>query len=136
MAFYHEDGFVPAWKQAARFAGDNGRIATLPDVIDARINSGDEEVPWGMYFTTLSAEYLGYSKGGNHILIVAHGVGPMSTMDGIVEAYSFQFKDQTRDRRGGRITKEQFADLESGKYGEVNIVDFDPYYALATSTRS
>jgi hypothetical protein len=76
----------------------------------------------------MSAEYLGYSKAGNRILIVAHGVGPMATVNGITEAYSFQFKDQTRDRRGGRITKEQFADLESGKYGPVNIVDFDPYY--------
>lgn len=128
MAFYHEDGFVPAWKQASRFAGDNGRIATLPDLIEARINSDSETASWGMYFTTLSAEYMGYSKGGKRILIVAHGIGPMSTMHGVVEAYSFQFKDQTRDRRGGRITKEQFADLESGKYGEVSIIDFDAYF--------
>jgi hypothetical protein len=128
MAFFHEDGFVPAWKQAARFAGNKGHIATLPDIIEARINTNSEDVPWGMYFTTLSAEYMGYSKGGKRILIVAHGVGPMSTMDGVVEAYSFEFKDQTRNCRGGRITKKQFADLESGKYGKVSIVDFDSYF--------
>jgi len=128
MAFYHEDGFVPAWKQAARFAGNNGRIATLPDIIEARINTPLGSPAWEKYFTTMSAEYLGYSKGGNRILIVAHGIGPMSTLDGVVQAYSFEFKDQTRDHRGGRITIEQFADLESGKYGEVSIIDFESYY--------
>jgi hypothetical protein len=128
MAFYHGDGFVPCFNYAKRFAGDNGRIVTLPDLIEARINSENDTEAWCQYFTTMSAEYFGYSKGGNRILIIAHGVGPMSDMEGIVQAYSFQFKDKTRDKRGGRITKEQFADLESGKYGSVNIVDFDPYY--------
>lgn len=128
MAFYHEDGFVPAWKQAQRFSGSQGRIATLPDIIEARLNSRDDEVPWTMYFTTLSAEYFGYSRGENRILIVAHGIGPMSTQGGVLDAYSFQFKDKSRNRKGGRITREQFLKLESGEYGDVSIVDFDAYY--------
>ncbi len=128
MAFYHGDGFIPCFKYASRFAGDNGRIATLPDIIEARINSANDTSAWGQYFTTMSAEYFGYSKGGNRILIIAHGVGPMSDMDGVVQAYSFHFKDKTREKRGGRITKDQFANLESGKYGEVSIVDFEKYY--------
>lgn len=39
MAFYHPDGFVPAWKLASAFIGGNGRVATLPDIINARLST-------------------------------------------------------------------------------------------------
>ena len=126
MAFYHEDGLVPAWKQAMKFTGKNGHIGTMLDVVSARITTGINEHPWNTYYTTNSAEYFGYSRGGNRILIVAHGIGPMSTLDGIQKAYSYEYKDKVRNNRGGRITDQQFWDLESGKYGEVHIVEFDP----------
>lgn len=127
MAFYHNDGFVPAWKQASRFIGKDGRIATLPDIIDARLATNPGAEPWEMYFTSLSAEYFGVSQSGKRIIIVVHGIGPMSTLDGVLKAYSWEFKDKSRDRRGGRIAREEFLKLESGEYGEVQIVDFDAY---------
>lgn len=128
-AFYHEKGFVPAYNQATRFAEEHskGRIATLPDVIDARLASGSKDSPWSTYFTTMTAEYLGKSRGGNKIIIVAHGVGPMATLDGVLAAYSHEFKDKDRNRRGGRISQEQFWNLESGICGPVAIVDFEAY---------
>ena len=130
MGFYHGDGYVPAWKQATRFAGNDGRIGTLPDVIEARLATKPGDVPWESYFTTLTAEYLGFSKGGTRILIVAHGIGPMATLQGILKAYSYEYKDKERNRRGGRITDREFLDLESGKFGEVQIVDFEAYCRL------
>lgn len=128
MAFYHKDGLAPAWKQAARFAGQDGRIATLPDIINARLNQKLGTVPWEKYFTTRSAEYMGRTRGGSRILIVAHNVGPMATLDSILKAYSFHFKDKTRQRSGGRITYEEFYALESGKFGDVAIVDLESYF--------
>lgn len=135
MAFYHQDGFVPAWKQASRFAGEDGRIATMPDVVNARIRTEPKNPlslidskspsPWDTYFTTTTAEYMGRSRGGVKILIVAHGIGPMATLDGICKAYSYEYKDKKRNRHGGRISQKEFRDLENGKYGEVTIVDLD-----------
>lgn len=128
MAFYHEKGLVAAFQQAARFAGDHGRIATLPDIVNARLNTKPGTTPWEMYFTTMSAEYFGMSRSGNRILIVAHGVGPMANLDGILKAYSYHFKDNPdRRRRGGRISQQELWDLESGKYGDVSVIDYDRY---------
>lgn len=127
VAFYHEKGFVPAFKQANRFAGEQGRLATMPDVIAARLATEPGTPPWEMYFTTMSAEYRGLSRAGNEILIVAHGIGPMANLNGILLAYGHEFSDKTRGRRGGRITQDQFKDLESGKYGDVAIVDLQEY---------
>jgi len=128
MAFYHSKGFVSAWKQANRYAGESGRIATLPDIIEARLHTKPGQEPWEMYFTTMTAEYVGYSRGGNRILIVAHGIGPMATLDGVLAAYGWQFKDKERNRWGGRITQEEFAKLESGAYGFIEVVDLEAYF--------
>ncbi len=125
MGFHHQDGFVPAWKQASQFIGKTGRIGTLPDVVEARLHTDPWSIPWTRYFTTLSAEYFGLSKEGKRILIVAHGIGPMATIDGILKAYSHEFKDKTRSNRGGRISIEEFRELENGFYGPVTIVDFE-----------
>lgn len=129
MAFYHKDGLPAAWLQAIKFAGVGGRIATMPDIVAARIETKPGDTPWETYFTTTTAEYFGKSRKGKFILIVAHGVGPMSTLDGIRKAYSWEYKDKTRSHRGGRITEQEFYDLEDGKFGEVSIIDIVEYCA-------
>jgi len=123
MAFYNPHGFVAAYKQAKAFGGETGRVATIPDIIEARMATKPGDVPWENYYTTMSAEYVGFSKGGNPIAIVLHGVGPMSTLDGVLAAYSFQFNDKDRNRRGGRIPQEEFLRIESGAYGDATVVD-------------
>ncbi len=127
MAFHHSDGLVPSWQLASRFVGKNGRVATLPDIISARLATKLEATPWEQYFTTSSAEYFGRTRGGSRIIIVAHNVGPMSTLEGILKAYSYEYKDKSRSKRGGRISYQEFNDLESGKYGPVDIVDVESY---------
>lgn len=129
MAFYHGDGLVAAWKQASQFAGKGGHVATLPEVVQLRLNSAPGAIPWERYFTTASAEYVGIGLDGRRLLIVAHGVGPMATLDGILKAYSHHFNDKTRNNRGGRINQQEFWDLEQGKYGPVSIVDLEAYIA-------
>ncbi|MBU1755219.1 hypothetical protein KKH81_02990 [Patescibacteria group bacterium] len=127
MAFYHQDGLPAAWKQAMKFAGKGGRLASMPDIVAARLETKPGALPWETYFTTLTAEYYGFSKSGKRILIVAHGVGPMATLEGAQKAYSWEYQDKERNHRGGRITAQEFLDLEAGKFGEVSIVDLEEY---------
>lgn len=125
MAFYHQDGLVSSWNFASRFAGNGGHIATLPEIVELRLGAeaGIEGSPWENWYTSSSAEYVGIGADGSLKIIVAHGVGPMATIDGIKRAYKWQWGDKDRRRRGGRITAQEFLDLEAGKYGETNIVD-------------
>jgi hypothetical protein len=127
MRFSHENGMVPAWNLASDFSGQNGRIATLPDIADARIENDYMKPVWNTFYTTLSAEYVGIGKNGRLLLIVAHGIGPMSTIEGIQKAYSYSYKDVDRQKRGGRISQEEFLNLEAEMYGEVAIVDLEDY---------
>jgi hypothetical protein len=47
--FHHQDGFSSTWEQAKH---RGGKIATMLDIVEARIN--DEE-SWKKHFTTLTA---------------------------------------------------------------------------------
>lgn len=124
MAFYHPHGLNPAWAQALLFAGESGRIATLPDIIDSRLMGDPRTAAWSSYFTTSSAEYYGLSRQGNPVLAVAHGTGPMSTLQGCVEGYP---KDKDGSRRGGRIDRAKFLKLLDGEWGHVHVVDWNAY---------
>lgn len=124
VAFYHRDGLVAAWNFAERFAGTSGHVATLPEIVELRIGAeaGVEDSPWETWYTSSSAEYLGVGADGRIKIIVAHGVGPMATIDGIKAAYKWEWGDKERNNHGGRVTHQQFLDLEDGKYGEVKVV--------------
>lgn len=131
MAFFDEDA-AKGWKRAAKYAGSKGRVATLPDVIAARIADADnweKSEVWNSYITTTSAEYVGFSSGGRAIIIVAHGVGPIhdpKTLDASFEAHR-KTRNEEKWTRGGRISHEEFLRLESGFYGPVGIVDLEDY---------
>ena len=127
MSFYDSDGLTSSWNKAICFAGDGGRLATLPDIILARINADDEDIPWTQWFTTTSVEYFGLSKAGIPIIIVAHGIGPLTTLDRINMAYDHDIGQNGRSRNGGIVDRKDFLNLESGKYGDVAIVDYESY---------
>lgn len=120
MPFYHSDGFESSYRLASLYAGANGRIATLPDIIDARLGASIEDVSWTQYFTTMSAEYVGLDARGRPIAVVAHGIGPMSTMAGAVKANTH--KPEDRHGLGGRISRSDFLKLAAGEFGEVSVI--------------
>jgi hypothetical protein len=124
VAFYHRDGLVAAWNHATRYAGKGGHIATLPEIVELRLGAkpGTKNSPWEKWYTSASAEYLGVGADGRVKIIVAHGVGPMSTISGIKAVYRWEYGDKSRRRNGGRITAQQFLDLESGQYGNVKVI--------------
>jgi hypothetical protein len=134
-AFYDYGGLVPAYQLAATYAGEHGRIAIMPDIVNARLHTKPDRplgtsnaaTPWTFYYTTASAEYTGFTKGGTKIIIVAHGVGPMETLEGMRAAYSFYRNNGDDDgEKGGRISWQEFLKLESGHYGDVSIVEVKP----------
>lgn len=131
LAFYSQDA-SQSWQRAYSYAGIGGRVATLPDIAAARVTALADHKQWSRrgiwrsYVTTTSAEYLGVSKGGNRILIVAHGVGPLSQPSDYDRVYQKRGKDRPSKR--GAISREEFLALESGKYGDVAIVEYDPIF--------
>ena len=121
MAFFHAKGHVPAYDLAKKFVGDGGRVATLIDVLEARIDNENGGPAWNNYFTTASAEYFGLDANGKKMLAVMHGVGPLATSKGIVAAYAR--KGEHNRRLPGFVTQEMFESILAGREGPVSVVE-------------
>lgn len=131
VSFFSRD-LREGWTQAQNLAGGHNaaRLATLPDIVNARLHSPPQGKPiqagseWLKYNTGNSAEYIGQTRAGNHAYIVAHGIGPLSDIDSLERAY--KASNKTREE-GVQISPQEFLDLESGKYGDVEVIDVKQY---------
>lgn len=126
MAFFDSNLFGNSYGFAQRFAGEDGHIATMPEIITARAKHSEESYMWRSWFTSASSEYFGRSKGGVPIVIVAHGNGPMVGVTAIEEYYQpLELRPNGRPLGNGEghISLEEFRLLENGHYGDVTIVE-------------
>lgn len=120
MQFQGEE-FSETLAFAQLFAGIDGHIATMPEIITARANAPLDSLVWSRYYTTVSSEFFGLSRSGSEIVVVAHGSGPLQNIAGLNIAYSPIYG---RGQDDGYITPKMLRSLENGDYGEVEIVDF------------
>lgn len=114
MVIFNHDAKT-AFRYAHSFAGKKGRIAALPDVVDAKLAAADDDAIWNDYFMTSTAEYFGKSKGGNPILIVGHNIGPFADTQRVLQGqFTYGFLN---------LTTPEFRKLESGAFGDVHVFD-------------
>jgi hypothetical protein len=127
MSFCNLKDFASSFRAAERYAGPDGHLATMTDIIFGRIANNEKSIFWNSYFTTMSAEYYGLYKGEKPTIVVAHGIGPLSTLDGIEAAY--RAGEGRSDRPDyGQVSQDVFDNLVEGKYGEVKVVDVEELF--------
>ncbi|MBI4447448.1 hypothetical protein HY643_00555 [Candidatus Woesearchaeota archaeon] len=86
-------GVADALRQALAYAGKDGFVASMPELIVAKCLVGKEHDFWNHWYTTLSEEDLGidkkglFGKKGEAVLVVLHG-GGILTPDRIEQAYA------------------------------------------------
>jgi hypothetical protein len=101
---------------ALAYASDEGYVASLPQIVRARIMLMDDVFPESPliseYLRTSSEIAVGKDGKGDDVVVVSHGCGILSSPDRIRRAY-----DEGLTRFGGAKTNEQEThDLLSGKH--------------------
>ena len=64
-----------ALRQALRYAGDDGFVASLPQLLHGRSNAPYDNIIWNTWFTAHSEESVVTSPQGNPVLVTVHGGG-------------------------------------------------------------
>jgi len=64
-----------ALRQAVIYAGDDGFVASLPQLLHARVNADYDNVIWNTWFTANSEESVVMTPQGNHVVLTVHGGG-------------------------------------------------------------
>lgn len=105
-----------------------GRPATMPDLVEMRSNTEnprDTRGTWYDWFDSHTAEYFLPDDDGRATLIVADGVGPLSTPEGIEKATKQGLYHPYRKEwmLAPQITTDEFLALKNGEYGDAEVVN-------------
>jgi len=70
------DSHVPnALRRALEYAGDDGYVASMPQLLHARANADYDNIIWNTWFTSYTEESVVRSAEGNHVVVAVHGGG-------------------------------------------------------------
>ena len=78
-AVIFEPHIPTALRRALRYAGDDGFVASLPQLLHARANAPYDNIVWNTWFTSNSEECVVTTKQGNHVVVAVHGGGILAT---------------------------------------------------------
>ena len=117
------DSYLPlALRQATEYAGENGYIASLPQLLKARVNASYDNVIWNTHFNPNTEENLLITPQGNRVVVTVHGGGIFSKP----ERYEKLFRASV-DRHSeygytglfaGKISAQESSDILSGKLAD------------------
>ena len=109
-----------ALRQALEYAGDDGFVASLPQLLRARANASlDNEIWDKWFFTSYSEESLVKTPQGNFVTVLVHGGGIFSTPARFRRLYLSSTDRHSKDGFtglfGGKITDEEAHDILDGR---------------------
>ena len=123
-SFY--DAKLPtALRNAQKHAGSNGFVASLPQLVDARLLADGSNDVWQNWYIANSEENVGKSKWGSPLLAVVHG-GGIWTPERIEKAYS----DGLTNVYAGKLLNKEFRDAVNGKLPDgsgIDVLDFKEF---------
>ena len=123
-----------ALRQALRYAGDDGFVASLPQLLHARANADYDNIIWNTWFTANSEESVVTTPQGNHVVVTVHGggiFGKPSRMNHALRAdLSRHNTDGLTGQYAAKITEAEAGDLLRGRLPdgtELPIYEFDAF---------
>ena len=74
-AIIFEPHIPSALRRALYYAGDDGFVASMPQLLHARTNAAYDNIIWNTWFTSNTEENVVKTPQGNHAVVVDHGGG-------------------------------------------------------------
>ena len=104
------DSYLPdALRRAREYAGDDGFVASLPQLLRARVSADYDNELWNNWFNPNSEESLVTTAQGNRVIVTIHGGGVFATP----ERYEELFRASTE-----RFSEIGFTGLFAGKLSQ------------------
>ena len=130
-AMFFDSYATAALKGALRYAGDDGFVASLPQLLHARVNAPYHNIIWNTWFTANSEESVVKTRQGHHVVVVVHGGGIFATPERLERSYRADLDRSNPNGLTGqyaaKITTREARDLlDHGKLPDGTIV---PMYA-------
>jgi len=134
-AIIFETHLPDALRRALEYAGADGFVASMPQLLHARVNADFDNEIWDTwFFTSTSEESMVTTPQGNHVAVVVHGGGIFSTPERFRKLYLASVGRTSLDGFtglfGAKILEQEAHDLLDGKLpdgSEIPVFSFDEF---------
>jgi len=133
---FFESHAATAFRRALDYAGDDGFVSSLPQLLHARTNAPYDNIIWNTWFTTNSEENVVTTKQGNHVVVTVHGGGIFEAPDRFERSLRADLSRYNSEGLTGqyapKITEQEACDLLEGKLPDGSKI---PIYSFADFKR-
>ena len=133
-AIIFEPHIPTALRRALRYAGDDGFVASLPQLLHARANAPYDNIIWNTWFTLNSEECVVTTKQGNHVVVAVHGGGILATPERFERSLHADLNRSNPEGLTGdyaaKISEREARDVLEGKLPdgtEIPVYPFDEF---------
>ncbi|SVC76312.1 uncharacterized protein METZ01_LOCUS329166, partial [marine metagenome] len=123
-----------ALQRALEYAGDDGFVASLPQLLHARANASYDNIIWNTWFTANSEESVVTTPQGNHVVVAVHGGGILGTPERFERSAYADMDHRNAEGITGqgaaKITRQEARDVLDGKLpdgSEIPVYAFDEF---------
>jgi hypothetical protein len=126
------ESYLPdALKRARIYAGDDGFVASLPQLLHARANAPYDNIIWNTWFTSNTEENVFTTKQGNPVVVAVHGGGIFASPERFEQVYRANQNRSNKEgftgQYAGKISEREAYDVLEGRLPDGNEI---PVYSF------
>ena len=139
-AIIFEPHIPTALRRALQYAGDDGFVASMPQLLHARTNAPYDNIIWNTWFTSNTEESVVTTSQGNHVVVAIHGGGIFASPERFERSF---YADLSRYNSEGvtgqsaaKITEQEARDVLVGKLPDSTEIQYEswtPYLEIRSS---
>ncbi len=133
-AIFFEPHVPDALRRALQYAGDDGFVASMPQLLHARANASYDNIIWNTWFTANSEESVVKTPQGNRVVVAVHGGGIFTYPERFERSYRADLDRSNSEGLTGqyaaKISDQEARDVLEGRLPdgtEIPIVPFDEF---------
>ena len=120
-----------ALRRALDCAGDDGFVASMPQLLHARATAGYDNIIWNTWFTANSEESVVTTPQGNHVVVAIHGGGIYASPERFEQMFHASTDPRNThgytDQHAGKISEREARDLLEGRLPDGTEVPVYPF---------
>jgi len=134
-AIFFDSHLPNALRRALEYAGNDGFVASMPQLLHARANASYDNIIWNTWFTANSEESVVKTPQGHRVVVAVHGGGIFASPERFERAYRATVDPRLNSegltkQYAAKISEQEARDLLAGKLpdgAEIPIYSFSEF---------
>jgi hypothetical protein len=120
-----------ALRRALEYAGDDGFVASMPQLLHARANADYDNIIWNTWFTSNSEESVVTTPQGNRVVVAVHGGGIFASPERFERVYRASVDRSNADgftgQYSGKISEKEAHGVLEGRLPDGTEIPVYPF---------